>query len=389
MTSAHRIQAAFIAIDWTGMTLALIPIVLRFWLRRRQLQPQPFTRNLSDALVVLSWLSGMVLICINTWKNSLRYHYRNHPASELYYSVPRSQSAHLLYVSWISLFFIYISLWSAKFALLAFYASLLRLQGRWARTMLWSATAFSALTFALHIALLTRWCSPMSANWDTRPGKLCSAVHDINSVTISTVANISTDLVILALPLFALASLRRERAGSVLGGRISGRMGKAELSGLAFVLLMAGLSVSAALARFVTLELVQSVPKANITHTIDVWALVEIVASLLAVCLPSLRAFVRRTREVAASKRGSKDSRELRSGGLSSGASGKSGSVGEDLGEGMGVVLDLSLLEDGWQERTLSAVNSQQNVSGEERRNDGFLAVNALEPAHTSSERLL
>ncbi|KAL1651962.1 hypothetical protein SLS58_000085 [Diplodia intermedia] len=284
------------------MTLALIPILLRFHLRRRQrqrqLQPQPFTRNLSDALILLSWLSGIVLISINTWKNSLRQHYIHQPPSSLYYGVPRPLAAHLLYVSWISLFFIYIALWSAKFALLAFYASLLRLQGRWARVTLACATLFATGTFALHMALLTRWCKPVSSNWNV-DGELCSAVHDIESVTVSTAANVATDLAILCIPLFALASLlRRDNGGGSIGS--TGSTGgypdgsssplsvggvaftKSELSGLAFVLAMAALSITAALARFVTLELVQHVPKANITHTIDVWALVEIVASLLA-----------------------------------------------------------------------------------------------------------
>lgn len=48
--------------------------------------------------------------------------------------------------------------------------------------------------------------------------------------------------------------------------------------------------------RFVTLKLVHAIPRASITHTIDVWALVEIVSSILAVCLPSLRRFVRKHR---------------------------------------------------------------------------------------------
>ncbi|KAI1077912.1 hypothetical protein F5B20DRAFT_549739 [Whalleya microplaca] len=287
---------AFIAIDWTCMTIALVPIILRFWLRCRS-QPQPLTRNLADGLVVFSWLSGIVLISINAWKNGLRQQYIHYPPSELYYGVPLPLSAHLLYLSWISLFFIYISLWAAKFALLAFYASLLSLmQTRTARVLLICAVAFTGATFILHIVLLTRWCTPISSNWDVS-GHLCSAVHDINSVTISTVANIATDLVILTLPLFALSSLSQGRKLTMQSG-----IGKREVSGLAFVLCMAALSISAALARWVTLKLVQDVPKADITHTIDVWALVEIVASLLAVCLPSLRSFIRRKRE--ANKRG-------------------------------------------------------------------------------------
>lgn len=370
--------AAFIAIDWTGMTLALIPIILRFSLRRRQLQPQPFTRNLSDGLVLLSWLSGIVLISINTWKNSLRQRYTHHrPASDLYYGVPHDLSAHLLYVSWISLFFIYIALWAAKFALLAFYASLLRLQGRWSRIVLAAATLFTAGTFALHIALLARWCSPTSSNWNV-DGHLCSAVHDIRSVTVSTAANVATDLVILALPLCALALLRRSNdallslsSGSV--GGVTGKMGmgKAEWSGLAFVLCMAALSITAALARFVTLQLVQRVPKANITHTIDVWALVEIVASLLAVCLPSCRAFVRRSRE--GSKRASREMAVREDG------------VVEVRSEGV-VVMGLSVLEAG------EGRGEGKGKEEEARRQDsGCLSVDGgtAVVAHASSERLL
>ncbi|KAI0102978.1 hypothetical protein GGR51DRAFT_258919 [Nemania sp. FL0031] len=283
---------AFIAIDFTGLTLALIPIILRFWLRWREAKPQPKTRNVSDGLIVLSWVSGLVLISINAWKNTLREKYVHYPPSELYYSVPYELSAHLLYVSWISLYFIYISLWAAKFALIAFFTSVLRLMDtRSARLIVAFAIFYTTGTFVLHIALLTSWCDPVSKNWNV-DGELCSAVHDIRSVTISTVANISTDLVILSLPIFALTTLSRERRALTTETRVT----KAEWSGFALVVAVAALSIIAALARWITLELVQNVPKANITHTIDVWALVEIVASLLAVCLPTLRAFVRRSR---------------------------------------------------------------------------------------------
>ena len=59
---------------------------------------------------------------------------------------------------------------------------------------------------------------------------------------------------------------------------------------------MGSISILAALIRFICLKLVQSIPRASITHTIDVWALVEIVSSILAVCLPSLKTFVRKHR---------------------------------------------------------------------------------------------
>ncbi|KAI1415063.1 hypothetical protein F5Y13DRAFT_157768 [Hypoxylon sp. FL1857] len=235
----------------------------------------------------------MVFISINTWKNNLRQQYIHSPPGELYYGVPWSMSAHILYVSWIALFFVYISLWATKFALILFFANFLcQVEKKAVKTMLICATAYTGATFVLHMVLLTSWCSPVSRNWDIT-GHQCSAVHDIKSVSISTAANISTDLVILTVPLLALFTMNRERRRLTMRTK----MGKAEISGIVFVLCMAALSIIAALARWITLFLIRNAPKANITHTINVWSLVEIVASLVAVCMPSLRSFVRKQRE--------------------------------------------------------------------------------------------
>ncbi|KAF2121417.1 hypothetical protein BDV96DRAFT_211808 [Lophiotrema nucula] len=281
-TDVHLPLPGFIALDWTLMIVALIPIILRLSLRMRNRGLDPLSTNIADGFVVLAWLAGSVLISINTWKNNLRLKYiRNHtdPAT-LYYGVPEELSGHLLYVSWISLFFIYISLWASKAAFLAFYYSIFSLQGKRARITLAVACVFTAATFLLHIFLIAFWCSPISSNWSPPPGEhLCSAVHSISSVTVSTFTNIATDIVILAIPISTL---------------LTTKLGRTERAGLAFVFLMGSVSIVAALVRFITLKIIQGVPKAEITHTIDVWALVEIVSSILAVCLPSLRAFVRR-----------------------------------------------------------------------------------------------
>lgn len=262
------------------MTIALIPILIRISLRTRARSSRfgP-AANIADGFVLLAWLSGCVLICINTWKNNLRMKYIHAPPSSLYYGVPKELSGHLLYVSWISLFFIYISLWSAKAAFLAFYYSIFSLQGRATRIALLSACIFTLATFLTHMFLIAFWCSPISTNWNPDPHKgLCSAVHSMRSVTISTFTNIATDLVILSIPISSLMKVQLARK---------------ERAGLLFVFLMGSVSVVAAFVRFICLKLVQSIPRASITHTIDVWALVEIVSSVLAVCMPSLRTFVR------------------------------------------------------------------------------------------------
>ncbi|KAF2265726.1 hypothetical protein CC78DRAFT_492819 [Lojkania enalia] len=280
-TDIHLPLPGFIALDWTLMTLALIPILIRISLRQRNRGLHSLATNIADGFVVLAWLAGLVLIAINTWKNRLRQSYLSTPPSELYYGVPQHLSGHLLYVSWISLFFIYISLWASKAAFLAFYYSIFQLQGRRAQIGMAVACAFTAATFLLHMFLIAFWCSPISSNWIPHEGHLCSAVHSMQSVTISTFTNIATDIVILAMPISTLMATK---------------LGRKEKAGVAFVFLMGSVSIVAALVRFVTLKLVQSAPKAEITHTIDVWALVEIVSSILAVCLPSLRTFLRKHR---------------------------------------------------------------------------------------------
>ena len=93
-----------------------------------------------------------------------------------------------------------------------------------------------------------------------------------------TFMNVSTDIVILFIPISTLVKMR---------------LGKVELSGLIFILLMGSASVVAAISRFIVLELEKTAPRSSITHTIDVLALVEIVTSIIAVCLPSLRTFAR------------------------------------------------------------------------------------------------
>ncbi|KAJ4296925.1 hypothetical protein N0V90_006973 [Kalmusia sp. IMI 367209] len=276
----HLPLSGFIALDWSLMTLAFIPILIRISMRTRNRGLSNTASNIADTFVILAWLSGCVLICINTWKNNLRIRYRSYPPELLYYGVPEHLSGHLLYVSWISLFFIYISLWSAKAAFLALYYSIFSLQGRRAKIGLAAACILTAVTFLLHMFLIAFWCTPISANWSPPPGEhLCSAVHSMSSVTISTFTNIATDLVILSIPISTLLAIS---------------MNKTQRAGLAFVFLMGSVSILAALVRFICLKLVQSTPRASITHTIDVWALVEIVSSILAVCLPSLRTFVRR-----------------------------------------------------------------------------------------------
>ncbi|KAH0562462.1 hypothetical protein GP486_002844 [Trichoglossum hirsutum] len=311
LTNVPRKTVGFIALDWCLMIFALIIILLRYVVRHRraphaQTSPKPsasLASYLSDIFVLASWISGMALIAINTWKNKLRYKYHRTNPDKLYYGVPHDMAAHLLYVSWISLFPIYISLYFSKAAFVAFYYDLFSNHSKKMQIMLLVTSIFTFLTFLVQIMLLAFWCQPTNLNWNV-DGHLCSAVHDIKSVTISTFTNVGTDLLILAVPTMVFTSL-------------SHSLNKREIYGLIFVCVIGSISITAALARFVVLKLVEHAPRAEVTHTIDVWALVEIVASLIAVSLPALRVLLRS--KDSGSGRTPSDGPETRSSSIGSG----------------------------------------------------------------------
>jgi len=148
-------------------------------------------------------------------------------------------------------------------------------------------------------------------------GHLCSAVHNMESVTISTFANVGTDLLSkLALPRTYLfvslmlfffpstnkISMRNRRVLTsfmlivimlpiLVLKNLTFR--KSALWGWLFILFIGSISIVAAIVRYGALKAVWGQPKASITHTIDVSSMVEITTSLLAVCSPSLRVFFR------------------------------------------------------------------------------------------------
>jgi hypothetical protein len=127
-----RTTVGFIALDWSLMVFALGIILLRYAVRHHrtphvQTSPKPSSSRasyLSDIFVLTSWFSGVILVSINTWKNQLRFKFRHGNPDKLYYGVPHDMASHLLYISWLSLFFIYISLYFSKAAFIAFYYDL-------------------------------------------------------------------------------------------------------------------------------------------------------------------------------------------------------------------------------------------------------------------------
>ena len=94
------------------------------------------------------------------------------------------------------------------------------------------------------------------------------------NVTISTIADVTSDAVILNIPLHALHVTET-------------RFSRYEHPDILFVPERGSVSILPALVRFVRLRLIQGVPKVNIIQSIDIWTPVETVDSILVVCAPS------------------------------------------------------------------------------------------------------
>lgn len=87
----------FIALDWSLLLLGLGFISLRLYIKFFKARARQTTaKHISDACLVAAWLSGGVLVGINTWKNTLRMKYVGQEG--LYYGVPKNMAGHLLMV---------------------------------------------------------------------------------------------------------------------------------------------------------------------------------------------------------------------------------------------------------------------------------------------------
>ena len=86
----------FIALDWSMLFLASLFVFLRLWVRSRRRGIPSTAAIISDVFVACSYVSAIVFVGVNTWKNSLRMKYRDQKGT--YYGVPKNLSGHLLKV---------------------------------------------------------------------------------------------------------------------------------------------------------------------------------------------------------------------------------------------------------------------------------------------------
>ena len=165
-----------------------------------------------------------------------------------------------------------------KGAFLAFYWRLFsRVQSRFVY-LLYGTTGFVIITYIITLTIHFTWCIPVHRNWTIPlsefPGT--SSIDNLTTLTVGSFLNITTDLMILILPLLIVQSFNMKRR---------------EKYGLSFIFAVGIMCVTASVVRYYKLYL----PFDHLPVSIDgvrvsiLWSTIEITTGMIAFCLPGFR----------------------------------------------------------------------------------------------------
>ena len=122
------------------------------------------------------------------------------------------------------------------------------------------------------------WCTPVHRNWTMPLEEFphTSSMDSVVTLTIGSFLNITTDLVILVLPLLIIQSFNLQRR---------------EKLGLCFIFLVGIMSVAASVVRYVVMYIPFQHPPATMqgARVSFFWSTLEVLTGFVAFCLPSFR----------------------------------------------------------------------------------------------------
>lgn len=211
------------------------------------------------------------------------------------------------HMAWISLFFV-------KASFLAFYWNIVTYTQRRIRIVLILAAVWTAISFLVILFTWLFYCGTPSASWAPAP-LTCDPIVQVTPQAIATAFNLSSDLLIMAVPIMLLNALV---------------LSKRENTALCFVFGIGAISIIASGAKGITIFVATENFKVQSSgQLITNLSALEFGAALLAASLPTLRILVFRRDETSIRKR-----KQFEHGQGSSGISGSGGKRSRGLSEG-------------------------------------------------------
>ncbi|CUS07258.1 unnamed protein product [Tuber aestivum] len=262
-------------------------VALRFYVRRNQ-KFNKFSIA-SDAFLLTSTAFALVTVGYMCYESLHEIEVRsNHPEwkeAEIYHKIFTDRDGLILkFVYFLGLGYM-VELWCIKAAFVLFYWNLFsKIQGQ-KRFALYATSFFIPATFVVVIITFFTHCRPVAISWDLKlilkHGRRCTPNTAKSVQWLLSSSNIITDLMLMAVPLLVIRSFRLTRIDTYA---------------VAFVFLIGIISISATIVRIFYLNqtgVFEPDFHGNITlqqqHHFELISSVEVLAALIAFCLPAFR----------------------------------------------------------------------------------------------------
>ncbi|KAI5803109.1 hypothetical protein EDC01DRAFT_494369 [Geopyxis carbonaria] len=290
--------------DIVVILIAVLFVSLRIWVSFRTAVRRPRVLVLGDALVLFALAMSVSVVVLHVWfLVAAAAAKRRGEAILPGLKVPVGLA--VVYLKIIHYFsFAYVTvIWCAKASLLCTYHTVSPRLARPLQRTVAVCTVFTCLMYPTRLLLMLLWCRPIARFWSLNtPGDACMVISILPLATLGTSIHLATDLVVMGTGVLVIRTLQ---------------LGRRERVTLGLVFAIGACTIVTAVVRFgLQLRLIRVgdlVQTQRLVEMIMTTAVAEGLSALVAVCLPSLRVF-------------------LRARGMGSG--GGSGSGGGETGEG-------------------------------------------------------
>ncbi|CUS10646.1 unnamed protein product [Tuber aestivum] len=266
----------FIALVTFITVLTIFGTVGRLWILRRR--PRTLAVNISDAAFVLFTVLMVATagIAFDVVRQELRIRrdFGDEAIPDMLFT-----EGYLKEFFAITLFCT-TQVWLLKGAFLGYYWSLKDSLAERIRRLLYAVSVYCLATYIGVLSFQLGYCSPLSTNWSTGSDR-CLATLTVPGMILQQWTNITSDIMVLVVPLFTISSLNLRRK---------------DLYALSVVFLIGTLSIAASVVRFTQVYYVVMHADNSIEaiRRTLVWAVIEKLFAFTAFCLPCLRVFYRK-----------------------------------------------------------------------------------------------
>ncbi|KAL7268267.1 hypothetical protein RUND412_009119 [Rhizina undulata] len=170
----------------------------------------------------------------------------------------------------------YSIIWATKAAYISVYFNIFRRLDIAVKRMLFYSSVYMVISYLITMLVYMLWCRPLSTTWVSASHQFddfCYPEHEIVVFTVSFVLNLTSELLLLIIPITLISRLQ---------------LSIHDRCGLSFIFFLGAVSIASGIARFIELRGF-IVGENDDMHKALIWTMAECFCGEMAVCLPALR----------------------------------------------------------------------------------------------------